>query len=418
MPTTTTGNRLSMLDENLLNETYSGARWWRQAPDGEYVPKDMDVYVSAFVERLFDVNVDRYTHDIGMRLMLSWADPSFSMLVDKATTRWMETGECERFCSLISPQCCDEVYLPGALLVNVDELPEGRMHDETFNLVDELTDIYDGIVDGSVLWAINVHGTFHSDFNFGRFPNDRQRLKIVFRAESCGYIFHESATGKGFSWEGQRPQKNKKTTTGDDTSGWEIENVSVKSWYAPYTNLYVKSKVNDPADPFFEPTGILQDKSSEEILEDYEFCEKYYDQPGVCGAMCSHGFTITITVKRYATYFGWNTIFPVVVIVICSLLTYFIDPKMIELRLSSIIALILALTALQFVIQEFLPDSSYLTPVAQMIVCGYWIMLVEALETVFVFWMVRHTKEGWALLLVFLLTPCPRRTYGSLSTQN
>ena len=43
----------------------------------------------------------------------------------------------------------------------------------------------------------------------------------------------------------------------------------------------------------------------------------------------------------------------------------------IELRLSSIIALILALTALQFVIQEFLPDSSYLTPVAQMIVTGY-----------------------------------------------
>lgn len=94
----------------------------------------------------------------------------------------------------------------------------------------------------------------------------------------------------------------------------------------------------------------------------------------------------------YATYFGWNTIFPVVVIVLVSLLTYFIDPKMIELRLSSIIALILALTALQFVIQEFLPDSSYLTPVAQMIVAGYWIMMVEAIETVIVFWIVEYKQ--------------------------
>ena len=160
--------------------------------------------------------------------------------------------------------------------------------------------------------------------------------------------------------------------------------------YAPYTNLYVKSRTNDPNDPFFGPTGFLEDYPSDKIIDDYELCEQNYKNVNVCGVRCSHGFTVTMTIKRYSTYFGWNTIFPVAVIVICSLLTYFIDPKMIELRLSSIIALILALTALQFVIQEFLPDSSYLTPVAQMIVAGYWIMLIEALETVFVFWMVEY----------------------------
>ena len=117
------------------------------------------------------------------------------------------------------------------LLVNVDELPEGRTFDENFVEIGELGSIYKGVQDGSVLWATNIKGMFHSDFNFGSFPNDKQRLRIVFKSEGCGYIFKESATGKGFAWDGNRPNQNKKITVGDDTSGWEIENVEVDVWY-------------------------------------------------------------------------------------------------------------------------------------------------------------------------------------------
>ena len=234
------GNRLAYLDENINNITYAAARWYGvdvTAPDAENVPAseveyaDMEVYVSAFVERLFDVNVDRYTHDVGMRIMMSWNDPSFPMLVKKATNKWKETGECDRFCGPISTECCDEVFLPGVQLVNVDELPEGRTFDEEFVEIGKLGNIYEGVEDGSVLWATNIKGMFHSDFNFGSFPNDKQRLRIVFKSEGCGYIFKESATGKGFAWDGNRPNQNKKITVGDDTSGWEIENVEVDVWY-------------------------------------------------------------------------------------------------------------------------------------------------------------------------------------------
>ena len=48
-----------------------------------------------------------------------------------------------------------------------------------------------------------------------QFPNDRQQLEIVATAESCGYIFRESATGKGFSFRGYPPDT--KITIGDDT---------------------------------------------------------------------------------------------------------------------------------------------------------------------------------------------------------
>ena len=59
------------------------------------------VYVSAFVERLFDVNVDRYTHDTSIRLMMSWNDTTFDQLVANATGRSSQPLglECQRYCS-------------------------------------------------------------------------------------------------------------------------------------------------------------------------------------------------------------------------------------------------------------------------------------------------------------------------------
>lgn len=375
-------------------------------PNGPF--KTIPIYVSSFVERLFNVDVDRYVHDVAIRLMLSWSDHTFAALRENATNRYLEGGdECEKFCEASSIWCCDTVWVPGALLINVDELVEGRTQNEMFyELVDRLdpnktagardysyTNTFGNNGpgnDGVVLWAMELHGIYHSDFVFEDFPNDKQVLKISFRAEDCGYEFVPSASGKAFSWAGNRAAL-RGGSAGDDTSGWNIDSVQVVPWYAPYTNLYTQGTKNDPKDPFFGSVGFMEratEMTPDEIDKQYDECAVSY--PATCGNGCIHGFTVEITLKRYASYYGWNTIFPVAVIVIASLLTYFLDPKMIELRLSSVIALILALTALQFVIGEFVPNSSYLTPIAEMIVAGYWIMLVEAIETVFVYWLVEY----------------------------
>lgn len=131
-----------------------------------------------------------------------------------------------------------EVYLPAADVMNVDELPEGRMKTEEFIQLDE--NDYDV---GAVVWTISLHGLFHSNFNFEDFPNDRQKLEVKFVAATCGYTFLPSASGKGFSWDGNRPDGNDNNRIGDDTSGWEIEDVSIDTWYAiiihwPYFVLY------------------------------------------------------------------------------------------------------------------------------------------------------------------------------------
>ena len=147
-----------------------------------------------------------------------------------------------------------------------------------------------------LLWQVSLHGIFHSDFFFDSFPNDRQRLQIKFRADNCGYKFVPSASGKSFSWEGNKPGGKGSDKIGDDTSGWEIEDVIVETWYAPFTNLYVKTNTNNPKDPFFSTLGILEPRSDEQLNAEYELCEGNYTS--LCGVSCSHGFTITVTVKR------------------------------------------------------------------------------------------------------------------------
>ena len=143
-----------------------------------------------------------------------------------------------------------------------------------------------------------------------------------------------------------------------------------------------------PGDPFFANSAFLQVQSEAELQHAYAMCQS--DYRARCTVSCAHGFDVMVVISRYSTFYAWSTIFPVTVIVALSLLLFFIDPKMVELRLSSIIALILALTALQFIIQDYLPDSSYLTPVSKMIVLSYFLLLYEGFEALVVYWLVEY----------------------------
>ena len=59
-----------------------------------------------------------------------------------------------------------------------------------------------------------------------------QKLLVKFTSATCGYTFRKSASGKSFSWDGNKPGSKDNNRIGDDTSGWEIENVSIDTWYA------------------------------------------------------------------------------------------------------------------------------------------------------------------------------------------
>ena len=71
--------------------------------------------------------------------------------------------------------------------------------------------------------------------------------------------------------------------------------------YAPFTNLYVKSTTNDPKDPFFSVVRVFDPRPDSVINEEYEACAA--NHTSLCSqGVCSHGFTLTINVKRTIIY--------------------------------------------------------------------------------------------------------------------
>ena len=111
-----------------------------QGPDPD---EQVDVYVSAMMERLLDVDDVNYRFENKVFVYLSWKDPrAYNSMVD-STKRFRNGSKevCDRPCSStsisslsrlslsyhFSDTCCDDVWLPTLRMLNVYELPEGRL---------------------------------------------------------------------------------------------------------------------------------------------------------------------------------------------------------------------------------------------------------------------------------------------------
>jgi len=81
-------------------------------------------------------------------------------------------------------------------------------------------------------------------------------------------------------------------------------------------------------------------------------------------------------------------------------LAFFLPRENVEGRLGAITALFLALAAIQFVLTDQTPASSYITAMQHLVLCSYLCLLLVGAETVVLWWLsTYHTeKERWALL--------------------
>ena len=76
----------------------------------------VDIHVSALVERLLDVDDKEYRFESLMYLYFSWTDPRAYPAVDANGT-----AECRLPCNSAGndASCCDQVWLPGLDIFNV-----------------------------------------------------------------------------------------------------------------------------------------------------------------------------------------------------------------------------------------------------------------------------------------------------------
>ena len=78
--------------------------------------RNVDIHVSALVERLLDVDDKEYRFESLIYLYFSWTDPRAYRAVDANGT-----AECRLPCNSAGndASCCDEVWLPGLDIFNM-----------------------------------------------------------------------------------------------------------------------------------------------------------------------------------------------------------------------------------------------------------------------------------------------------------
>jgi len=338
---------------------------------GKDPEEPVDVYVSAMMERLLDVDDRHYLFENIVYIYLSWVDSRAysSMLESSRSFRNGTLEECLRPCSSASAgslsrlsegfhyhdTCCDGIWLPTIQMLNVYELPEGRLQP------------YGVIVDegsSSVAWYVGVHAKYFTPMDFHRFPFDTQVLdmQFSFEAEIDPAIrrFIPSASSTRFLVKGE----------GDPLSGWAVSSLEI---------IPSKQSLQAELDYFIGEFGELS------VPQDPKPITGIPGRPGYLGQAERVSFDIYIRIDRFWKYYVLNMIVPILLLVALSLITYIIPAESLDARIALNVTLFLSLTALQFVINDQLPKSSYPSAVTELILVCYLAVAFGVPETIVVF---------------------------------
>eukprot|EP00873_Tetraselmis_striata_P001857 jgi/Tetstr1/422121/TSEL_012977.t1 len=337
---------------------------------GDPPPVVTDIYLNAFLDRLLDASMYFY---------FNWMDPRAAPEIARRTAEVRAGGgECERVCS--GPQhfrsswqtCCDTVWLPDFRIMNIEELPEGRVPHERIQVA--------GANQTAVTWNVLVQGVFYSSMEFRDFPFDEQHLHINVWLESEGHTGDEtmlrlvpSATAMASSFEDLsfRP--------GNDVEGWIITSVSLNTTLTPLADVYnalesgsnkgkfQRSVPNEPV-----PISAYAAKAALNGSGDIAGVEEGY-QPG---------FYVSIEVHRLSYIHVLNLLLPIFLCVWLGAISMAVEPHDLDTRVGIAVTLFLALVAVQFVSQDVVPSAANIIAMQQLIVLTYLYLGLLAVQAI------------------------------------
>lgn len=337
---------------------------------GQGVPnlETTKIYLNIFMDRLIDVDSKRYMHESIILVGTSWKDSSALPIVRANAEKIQnENYTCNVPCwsnVLYDGPCCDGVYIPTFNFGNVVGFSQDRQVDG---------EMYFG-PDGSVLRAVSIYGSYFQPMSFQNYPFTSIDLIISFDFVDTS-MFVEGHPGVQVIPSASGPRVFD-LGLGDDSPQWNINGVSIENYTGPplvdRMRRYATSKSAEgdvapfnPRDPNTESWGKEQ---------------KYERQ--------SLFFII-----RVSRFWQWNLVYGVLPVLLCAilgLLVFFQDPGDLGGRISVIVTVFLAMTAIQFVLNESTPQSTYIQPLQQTILLVYVCFSVAAIESIcaynFVHW--------------------------------
>lgn len=161
---------------------------------------------------------------------------------------------------------------------------------------------------------------------------------------------------------------------GDDSPQWNVDDVQLKVFRGPplvdriRSFATVESASDDPAP--FAPVEL--------------------DENGFNTWVTKQNFArqSAFFIMRVERFWQWNLVYGVLPVLLCAilgLLVFFQDPGDLGGRISVIVTVFLAMTAIQFVLNDSTPQSTYIQPLQQCILIIYICFSVSAIESIIVY---------------------------------
>jgi len=104
-------------------------------------------------------------------------------------------------------------------------------------------------------------------------------------------------------------------------------------------------------------------------------------------------FQVRLEAKRSLAPFVVKILIPIIIVVLMSMLTFFIPPAELETQVALGATALLTVIALKFVIADTLPDVSYLTNADILLIGSYIVVFLALCESVFTHYLFRKGKE-------------------------
>lgn len=156
---------------------------YQQSPlsgQGTPQPETTDIYVSAYLNRLLNVDPRQFQFTVSVVVGLSWVDYSAAENIRQDTLLVANgTKSCNNPCTFnrltgsgkTVGRCCDTIYLPTFAFVNDVEFP--TYYSPYIN------QIYTG-PNGQVIWLTSIQGTFFQAMA-SKYPFESNILNIAVR---------------------------------------------------------------------------------------------------------------------------------------------------------------------------------------------------------------------------------------------
>ncbi|CAI5474281.1 unnamed protein product [Closterium sp. Yama58-4] len=391
------------------------------------------VFVSVVLNKLLDVDDERYQFEAIIHLRMSWHDPRAPLEIRRRTAETFLAGNpsaCARVCAKGRSLCCDSVWLPGVMGGNLLSLEDERTEWEAIALQPGNH--------SNVRWGRRLRATFHAALRFHRYPFDTQELVVELWAESCCYSFVPSAAAirrprsllpsahtpgaEGASRARVRRGRVRRDDGSgpDDLSGWQVESVYVQAqathvgrmmqWVEePHDHEVFSVRAEELAGATLggggTTSGMLWEGEEGGEAERGKEEQEGGEEAGECGsggvassewrawqereqqvaaASLNSTLLIVIRVQRIWHYYLFLFLLPTFLAVALSWTSFCMSPAHLELRVGTGVTLFLALTSHQFVIFDTLPHSSYVTIMGWFIIWSYALIVFAVLQSLLV----------------------------------